>query len=393
MSWTTCLLSDVLVKTENINPTKEPNRVFQYVDVSSVSKETLKIVETQNLLGKEAPSRARKLIKEGDVLFATVRPTLRRIAIVPNELNGEVCSTGYFVLRSNGKLLQKFIFYYFLRNEFMEIMENIQTGASYPAVTDKQILEQAISYPSLATQQKIVEKLDLIFFEVERATMATEANVKNAELLYRSSVNQVFETFKEKEVRLKNISCINYGYTAKSSLENDGYHYLRITDIQENFVEWMKVPKVNVETSEIQKYILKDGDIVFARTGATTGKSYLVKDAPNAIFASYLIRVDVKRSEILPAYIKHYFNSEEYWANVNAGISGAAQGGFNASKLGELLIPYVSLERQNLVVKELSTLERRVNEMKNNYFSKLTDFNLLRNSILKQAFSGELVKE
>ncbi len=81
--WETKRLGDVLEKTETVNPQQSPNTEFDYIDVSSVSNETLNIQETQRLKGKDAPSRARRLVRANDVLFATIRPTLRRIAIVP----------------------------------------------------------------------------------------------------------------------------------------------------------------------------------------------------------------------------------------------------------------------------------------------------------------------
>lgn len=190
--WKTVSFGEVLVKTENINPEKEPSRVFQYVDVSSISKELLKISEPQRILGKDAPSRARKLIKKDDVLFATVRPTLRRIALVPEELDGEVCSTGYFVLRSNGEILQKFIFYSLLRSEFMDVMEKIQTGASYPAVNDKQVLEQIISFPSLDVQRLKVTKLDSISEEVKKSFKSYTEKINEFTTLKQSILRKAF---------------------------------------------------------------------------------------------------------------------------------------------------------------------------------------------------------
>jgi type I restriction enzyme S subunit len=97
--WETKTFDDVLQKTETVNPRQSPEDEFDYIDLSSVSNETFQIEKTQRLKGINAPSRARQLVKANDVLFATVRPTLQRIAIVPNEFHGQVCSTGYFVLR------------------------------------------------------------------------------------------------------------------------------------------------------------------------------------------------------------------------------------------------------------------------------------------------------
>ena len=97
--WEIKKLGDVLVKTESIDPTKNPNEDFTYLDVSSVNKETKEIENTTLLLGKDAPSRARKLVRTNDVIFATVRPTHNRVALITAEYDEQVCSTGYFVLR------------------------------------------------------------------------------------------------------------------------------------------------------------------------------------------------------------------------------------------------------------------------------------------------------
>jgi type I restriction enzyme S subunit len=97
--WTESTIGNVVVKAKQRDPRKKPDEVFHYVDVSSVSNESFKIIGATPTLGLDAPSRARKAIETDDVLFATVRPTLKRIALVPSELDGEIASTGYCVLR------------------------------------------------------------------------------------------------------------------------------------------------------------------------------------------------------------------------------------------------------------------------------------------------------
>src|SRR4051812_15425050 len=91
--------------------------------------------------------------------------------------------------------------------------------------------------------------------------------------------------------QLAAVSAINYGYTESASSEAVGPRFLRITDIQNDKVDWDGVPYCKIAASDLPKYRLASGDIVFARTGATTGKSFLVDDPPDAVFASYLIRL------------------------------------------------------------------------------------------------------
>jgi len=168
--WKTVKLGDVIEKGETINPTTNPDIQFSYIDVSSIDRVSFSISETQTLLGKDAPSRARRAVRTGDVLFATIRPTLQRVAIVPKNLNGEVCSTGYIVLRPKASIIcSKFIFYYMLSEKVKAEMEGLQTGASYPAVNDTQVKNLHISYPSLAEQQRIVATLDAAYREIENA--------------------------------------------------------------------------------------------------------------------------------------------------------------------------------------------------------------------------------
>ncbi len=181
--WEKTSLGDVLVKTETIDPTKYPNMEFVYLDVSSVNKESKEIETTTKLLGKDAPSRARKLIRTNDVIFATVRPTHSRVAMITVEYDKQVCSTGYFVLRAKEILSNKFIFYFLLTNRFNKQMEKLQKGASYPAVTDTEIKGIKISFPkSLKEQNKIVKKLEVLSVEI-----------KNLESIYKQKLNDLEE--------------------------------------------------------------------------------------------------------------------------------------------------------------------------------------------------------
>jgi type I restriction enzyme, S subunit len=191
MSWTAEQLVKVIEEGETTNPTTEPDSFFNYIDVSSIDRDRLQITDIKNLLGQDAPSRARRLVREGDVIFATIRPTLKRVAIVPPELDEAVCSTGFKVLRpKTDKVLGKFLFYFMLSEQVSSEMENLQTGASYPAVNDAQVNSLSISYPPLPVQKQIVEKLDAAFADIDRAIKATQKKEKELIQLKSSLLSQ-----------------------------------------------------------------------------------------------------------------------------------------------------------------------------------------------------------
>ncbi len=146
------------------------------------------------------------------------------------------------------------------------------------------------------------------------------------------------------------VSAIKYGHTESASDRPVGPRFLRITDIQNGHVDWDNVPFCKIHKSDLPKYVLADGDIVFARTGATTGKSFLVTDPPEAVFASYLIRLRLLDKTLLPKFVSYFFQTSGYWRSIEAGSTGSAQGGFNATKLGALSIPVPPLAEQRRIV-------------------------------------------
>ncbi len=166
-----------------------------------------------------------------------------------------------------------------------------------------------------------------------------------------------------KLVELKEVvDSIEYGYTASACPEKIGPHFLRITDIQDNHVNWARVPYCDCPKNGASRYRLQAGDLVFARTGATTGKSYLIEDLPEeAVFASYLIRV--RPSAVTdPKFLSYFFKSSHYWHQINENATGAIQPSVNGTKLSRLKIPLLSNEKQKEIVRVLSAVEAAIDK-------------------------------
>jgi type I restriction enzyme, S subunit len=162
-------------------------------------------------------------------------------------------------------------------------------------------------------------------------------------------------------VSLEEISeSIVYGLNASATNDENGPRFLRITDIHESSVDWDTVPSCKCSEKELEKFRLSSGDIVFARTGATTGKSCLIRNCPtDSVFASYLIRVRLNE-KANPEYISHFFQSPIYWAQVRSTAVGAAQPGINATKLKKMQIPLPPIEEQ----KRIAAILDKANQIK-----------------------------
>lgn len=157
------------------NPTLSPDELFQYVDISSVDVSVGRIVSPQELLGEEAPSRARKAIQEGDIIISTCRPTRGAIAIIPAELDGQVCSTGFSVVRANTKkVIPQFLHWALRLESTLEQFRKWSTGSSYPAILDEDVAKTRIPVPDLSVQKKIIESVGSALRERDRVIEAAD---------------------------------------------------------------------------------------------------------------------------------------------------------------------------------------------------------------------------
>jgi type I restriction enzyme, S subunit len=188
-------------------------------------------------------------------------------------------------------------------------------------------------------------------------------------------------------------SAIQYGYTAKAQEEKVGPKLLRITDIQDGAVDWDQVPFCRIENSDKSKYVLSNGDLVFARTGATVGKSYLITGAiPDAVFASYLIRVRL-REQVDPKYISYFFKSPQYWRQISENSAGIGQPNVNGKKLSQLLVPVAPRDQQKRIVAEIEKQFSRLDEAVANLKRVKANLKRYKAAVLKAAVEGKLTEE
>jgi len=352
---------------------------------SEWSETGLPIIRIQNLKKVETEHNffdgeydARIFVRNGDLLLSwsgTIKPFIW--------CHDDALLNQHVFKVSVSKSLDQAYAYHLLNNILDEISKH-KVGLGLQHITKNTFDNFEIILPPLKEQERIVAKLDAAFAEIDRAVEAVKKNIQNSKRYYSYAIDNEFSKYSDKTKSIGEHSKINYGHTAKASFEKGRYKFLRITDIQDNAVDWNSVPYCEVETKKLPSVLLNDGDIVFARTGATTGKSFLVENPVDSVFASYLIRVSIDKKVFLPKYVMHYFQSAAYWQQVNEGISGAAQGGFNATKLRELRIPIINKTEQLEVVQKLDLINEQSASLQNTYALKMHALNSLKSAILSK---------
>ncbi len=183
---------------------------------------------------------------------------------------------------------------------------------------------------------------------------------------------------------------IQYGLTASAEERKDGPRFLRITDIQDGRVDWSTVPSCDISKADIPKYRLSSGDLVFARTGATTGKSFLIGECPEAVFASYLIRVRVS-ADVDSHYLSAFFQSPDYWRQIEGGKRGIGQPNVNGTVLGEVQFPIAPLPEQRRIVAEIEQQFTRLEAGVAALRRVQANLKRYRAAVLKAACEGRLV--
>ena len=185
---------------------------------------------------------------------------------------------------------------------------------------------------------------------------------------------------------------ILYG-VSESAKASGKYKLLRITDIQNNSVHWDSVPYTDFDENKANSYLLNDGDILFARTGATVGKSYLVQGlTEEAIYASYLIRVQTY-DVVLPQYVKFYFESGYYWEQIEQESVGVGQPNVNGTILGNLHIPIPPIHEQCRIVSELTKWMGIIDVIEQGKTDLQTVIKQAKSKILDLAIHGKLVSQ
>ena len=442
---------------QRVRPQEEPVHSFTYLDIASIDNTNYRIVSPKTYSGANAPSRARQRVRGGNTLFSTVRTYLKNIAMVPPEFDGQVASTGFCVLNPSDAIDPKYVFYHTVSDDFVSKLNPLQRGTSYPAVRDDDVLAQRIDLPPLPEQRRIVAEIEKQFTRLDASVAAlrrtrtnlkryrasvlraacsgelapTEAELARAEgrdyeqagVLLERILAERREHWDAQEKRRGNYKepaapgvsdlptlpekwvwatvgqlsdRIEYGTSQKAGSDASGVPVLRMGNVQNGTLDFSVLKYLPPSYAESAKTMLRDGDLLFNRTNSAelVGKSAVYKRGfPPACFASYLIRVSFI-GDTSPDYICMCINSEHGRRYINSVRSQqVGQANVNGTKLAAMPIPLPPHAEQRRIVSEVERRLSVVQQAAAVVEASLQRAERLRQSILKRAFSGQLVHQ
>ncbi len=390
-------IDDVCVQwTGGRDPRSKPESPFRYVDISSVDNQRKIITEARALLGKDAPSRARQVIRTNDVLVATTRPNLNAVALVPTELDNEVCSTGFCVLRSNGEIDPDYLFAFVQTTEFVSSLSDLVKGSLYPAVTDSQVRAQRLPLPPLPEQRRIAARLREQLAEVQKARAAVQAQVAAAALLPAAQLRSLFTTPAAQRWPRKPIAELCELLPSKSIALAGDAEVRAVTSacLTENSFHPAGVKTARMWAVDAHESLVRPGEILIARsnTPELVGRASIYKGDPKGVVASDLtIRLwpgPHMLGEFLARYLSFLYTTG-YWRERAGGASGTMKK-ITRSQINAEQIPLPSNAEQRAAASRLEAEFSAVSAFQNFLNARLAALDHLPAALLREAFSGKL---
>ena len=345
-------ISEVTERTTNIK-WRETSESHQYIDLTSVSVDTKKIIETTEVKASNAPSRAQKLVKKDDVLFATTRPTQMRYCLIDEEYDGAVASTGYCVLRVKRDVtLPKWILHLISSSDFKKYLEENQSGSAYPAISDAKVKDFSIPIPcpdnpekSLAIQAEIVRILDT--FTAMTAELTAELNMRKKQYShYQFELLKFTET--TQQLTIGECCDINKGATPIKKATPGKYPLVATTEERQSSSEYQfDCPAVCVPLISSRGHGVASIDRIYYQDGKFA-------------LGNILCAITPKDSEVLSAKFLRYYLFDKKDVLLVPLMRGGANVSLTMDSLKKVKIPIPPIADQQRIVRALDKFDEFV---------------------------------
>lgn len=394
--WEFVPLSEVTEGFINANPRKDGGS-YSYIDIGGIDNERQKIVETKIVEGASAPSRARRIVHSGDVLFSTVRPYLKNIALVPSTLDGALTSTGITVLRPANDISSKLMFRWVSSKTFVDEVSHTQVGALYPAVSDSDVLAGEMPIPPAAEQKRIVAKLDSLSAHSRRARAELEAIPRLIARYKQAILAAAFSRPAEIAPMDSLLERLTSGSRdwAKYYDQGKGVFVLAANVRPMSFDSTPKrfVDPPRDGTDAIRSRIMEN-DILVTIVGANTGDTCRVGRSLTDYYVCQSVALLRPKESWRSKFIELFINSElRPGGQVSKAIYGAGRPHLSFTDLKTIQVPVLEREATDELVARIETAFAAIDHLATEHASASKLLDRLDQSILVKAFRGELVPQ
>lgn len=398
--WANAEIGDIVAPIETRDPTTCPDQPFKYIDIGSIDNLLHKIVQPKVILGREAPSRARRCVKKGDVLFSTVRPYLKNIAQIPEDLDGHVTSTGICVLRSECGIEARYLLRRVISDEFISEMTLASDGTMYPAISDRDVLSAAIAVPPAAEQRRIVAKLDALTARIAHARAELGRVAMLAAILRQRALSACFANVDASSIELGQLL---HGIEAGKNLRCEERPPLpdELGVVKVSAVSWGHFDATQAKTLPADYYPpekarIRAGDLLFSRANTIelVGAVVLVEDAPENLFLSdKILRLVLKDED--KKWLLWFLRAPSGRKQIEDFATGNQFSMRNLSQnaLRRICVPYPGADVRASRVARLEVAFARADRMDAEAAHARSLLDRLEAAILARAFRGELVPQ
>lgn len=378
------------------------NTGYKYIRVTDMKNGTV-LNDDIHYISKDIYNKISNYTISKNDIYITCAGTIGRVGIIPVEFDGANLTENadkIIIKHINKNLLVKVLSSYIVQKQIQEV---ITTGCQ-PKLAIKKIEQLKIPLPPINEQQRIVERIESLFVKLDRAKELIENTLAQFEqnkmaILHKAFTGELTAKWrKENNIDLSSwqektvdelCTSLKYGTSKKSNPEGSVV-VLRMGNLQNGEIDWSNLMYTD-DKDDIEKYLLKKGDVLFNRTNSPelVGKTSIYRGEYPAIYAGYLIKLDYGK-DIIGEYLNYMMNStkaKHYCYTVKT--DGVSQSNINAKKIGAFEIPVPTIEEQQEIVNILDRLLAKYNKIKN-LEQQLEKIELLKKAILAKAFRGEL---
>ncbi|HDG0627823.1 TPA: restriction endonuclease subunit S [Serratia marcescens] len=404
--WINTTIGDISVKCSQRVP--DENEPFIYVDIGSINRE-LKVIENpQYLIGRDAPSRARKEIKAHDIIVSLTRPNLNAVALVSEKYDEQIASTGFEVIRPT-LVESRYIFALVRSRHFIDSISGLVQGALYPAAKSSDVQSYEFPLPPLAEQKIIAEKLDTLLAQVD-STKARLEQIPQILKRFRQAVlaaavsGRLTKEWREKnqdssssgewqQFALSELGVLSRGKSKHRPrndprLFGDTYPFIQTGEVANSSGRIKAATKFYSEFGLSQSELFPQGTLCITIAANIADTAILDMDA---CFPDSIVGFIPKKNKSHVLFIKYLIDSNK--ENLEAYAPATAQKNINLKVLNDLRFPMPDIDEQHEIVRRVEQLFAYADTIEKQINRALARVNSLTQSILAKAFRGELTAQ